>query len=346
MNTYNWAKLARGWPRASGEPPISGTVKSTPADFVVREQMPVQPSGQGEHVWLQIRKTRSNTEQLAKAIARHAGVSYRDVGYSGLKDYFAVSEQWFSVWLPKQPAPDWSLLNSEHAELLQVVQHNRKLKRGTHRGNAFEITVRSVKGDPVVLQQRLQQIAEQGVPNYFGEQRFGRDFGNMVQVRDWFAGGQPPSGRHLRSLLISSARSWLFNSVVAARIVDNSWQSLLPGEPANLDGGNSIFIATGEPNEAQRLKEMDIHPTAPLWGDGAADIVSDSSPLGQLECMAMQRFGFLQQGLQQARANYQRRSLRSKLTNLLWSLDNDTLHLSFELQRGQFATSMLRELLI
>ena len=87
-------------PRAYAELPIVGYIRSLPEDFIVDEELSFSPTGEGEHVFLQIRKTGKNTEDIARILARHAGVTRKSVSYAGLKDRNAVTSQFFSIHLP------------------------------------------------------------------------------------------------------------------------------------------------------------------------------------------------------------------------------------------------------
>ena len=204
------------------------------------------------------------------------------------------------------------------------------------------------------LEQRLLQVKAHGVPNYFGEQRFGRNCDNMNQVYEMFTGLKKVKSRHLRGMLLSSARSWLFNSVVSARVEQDSWKKLLPNEPANLNATNSIFQSQGGIEEIQRLNANDIHPTAPLWGEGEVKVMQPCVELADWEQLIMAPFAVLQKGLEGARLDYQRRRIRCAPQAMSWSfLHSDEfaddkhkshLKLSFELAKGQFATSVIREL--
>jgi tRNA pseudouridine13 synthase len=215
----------------------------------------------------------------------------------------------------------------------------------------------SADGIITLLDKRLNKIQKAGVPNYFGAQRFGRGANNIPQALAMFAGTKRVKDRNLRGILLSSARSWLFNSVVSARVKAATWQSLYLGEPANLNGSNSTFSVADLEAETVRLNALDIHPTAPMWGEqkpseqnkpneadkaGRNDQISPE--LVELETIAMAEYTLLQRGLENARVDYQRRALRLVPIDFTWEHDNGDLCLSFELQRGQFATSILREL--
>ncbi|RBP49222.1 tRNA pseudouridine(13) synthase TruD [Arenicella xantha] len=342
----DWSAAFSQLAYASEPPQAVGVIKSCPTDFQVDEQMAHTPTGEGEHIWLKVRKERQNTEQVAKGLARFASVALRDVGYSGLKDFQAVTTQWFSVWLPKSAGPDWSGFDMFGVELLEVSRHSRKLKRGTHQANRFIITVRDLVADREQLISTLSNIKETGVPNYFGVQRFGRDFNNLRLANSLLVERRPIKNRNLKSIVLSSARSWLFNQVVSQRIRLGTWNELYLGEPANLDGTNSTFLASGEPDELGRLTQLDIHPTAPLVGRDADKAMAECPSLQAMEAEWLAPYNAYIDGLCRLGLDYQRRALRSRVHDLTWSFDDDCLRLEFVLQRGQFATSVLRELLL
>jgi len=316
---------------ANQKPSLKGILKSLPEDFKVTEVMDVELSGEGEHYWLDISKTKSNTEQVAKALAKFSNVSFRDVGYSGMKDFFAETRQWFSVWKPKGGQPAWDEFKTEGIVIHQVVKHSRKIKRGTHKANKFNIVIRDINGDLSELEERLKNVKRDGVPNYFGAQRFGRNADNMRQAIDFFNGDKKIKSRNLKGILLSSARSWLFNQVVSGRVNQGSWQTLYENEPANLHASNSVFQTKGESDESDRY----------------------CSELFEWEQSVMSPYSILQRGLEHAKLDYQRRALRSIVGDMSWSIEaapdnegstSNCLVLSFELIRGQFATSVIREL--
>ena len=332
------------WAHAHGKPEQGGVIRHLPEDFKVYEQLNIPFSGDGEHVWLRIKKSCQNTETVARALARLAKVPARDVSWSGNKDFRAVCEQWFSVRVLPQAEPDWTTLDVDGVSVVEVERHKRKLKRGTHRANRFQIRVRQLQNTGAELETRLQQVSEQGIPNYFGPQRFGREADNMTQALAMFAGEQNVSSRIHRGRLLSAARSWLFNCVLSERVADGSWTKLHIGEPANLDGSASTFVATGDAEEQFRLAEQDIHPTAPLWGESPPDVVDGETAIFAMERNCIEQFQQLRMGLEQNKLRYARRACRARVLDLQWQLADNQLELEFELYRGQFATSVLREL--
>lgn len=330
-------------PFGHGGPPARGTLRAAADDFQVDEDLGFEPSGSGEHVLLQVRKRGENTERVAKAIGRLAGVRPVAVGFAGLKDRNAVSRQWFSVHLPGQAEPDWSALNSEQVEVMAAERHHRKLRRGALRGNRFVLTVRSVAGEVEAVDRRLRQIQDQGVPAYFGVQRFGRDGDNVAQAVAMFGGKRV--SRHQRGLLLSAARSELFNKVLAERVRRKAWNQLLPGDVAMLDGSHSVFPAASvDPALQERCARLDVHPTGPLWGRGELPTAGE---VLALENQVLAEHQVLRQGLETAGLEQQRRALRHPVRELHWQwLDDETLQLRFFLDRGNYATSVMREVLL
>ncbi len=330
---------------AFGEPVASGILRQQAEDFNVEEVLGFEPEGEGEHVFLWIEKTGLNTQQLAEQLAKFAKVPVRQVSYSGMKDRHAVTRQWFSVHLPGNKTLEWESLNSPAIKVLKHSRHLRKLRRGAHRANRFVITIKELAGDVDNVLARLETIATRGVPNYFGEQRFGHGGRNLQQAQRWFNGEFKPK-RHQQGLYLSAARSYLFNQLLTQRVVDKNWDQLLPGELAMLDGSHSIFSCatetSGEGDLAERLLSGDIHPTGPMAGK--AGNLSCSAEVLQLESAVLQTYPALCEGLEKAGLSAQRRALRMIPSDLQWQLQANSLEIAFSLPSGCFATAVVREL--
>ena len=330
------------WPHAYGGPSGRGVIRSIPEDFIVDELLPFEASGSGEHVFLRLEKTGENTEYVARQLARFAGVRQRDVGYAGLKDRHAVTRQWFSVWLPGKQDPDWTELESGTVKVLQAVRHARKLKRGVLAGNSFEILIRDWRGDRNRLVEQLAAIRIGGIPNYYGEQRFGHRGQNVNKALALFAGMRV--GREQRSIYLSAARSYLFNQVLARRIADKSWNKPMPGDAFALDRSHSYFKSGDIDDDiVDRVAALDIHPTGVLWGKGEA--VADSESLA-FERSVIAAFPALAQGLVAEGVTIDRRALRVGVETLQWRfVDDNQLKLNFSLPAGSYATALLREII-
>lgn len=330
------------WPRAWGTPSITATLRATPADFFVEEQLGFSLTGGGEHCWLWIEKENLNTVDAAQRLARFAGMQERDISYGGLKDKNAITRQWFSLHLINHKV-DWTQWDDPHLRLLEISRHDRKLRRGGHRGNRFELILRDVVGDTAGFEARLQAIVTEGVPNYFGEQRFGRDGRNIDNARQWVAAGMPRRQRVQISMMLSSLRSWLFNEVLAARIAEGSWSRAGEGEVFMLDGTGSVFAQAFDATLAARLVAGDLHLTGPL--PGRASSVAPTGAVAELERRAAAQFVDELAALERVGLTAERRALRVIPRDMHWQqLGESDWKLGFTLPRGCFATSVVREL--
>ena len=369
-------------PVASGPALFQAFYKVQPTDFRVSEVLDIEPQGTGEHLYLHIEKTATNTDEVASLLEKTCAVTSADIGVSGLKDRHAVTRQWFSVRTAQEQQIIVEALDEFNREarlqmetmvaaippglasstpvpyckqliLLDSARHSRKLRSGAHRGNDFVIVLRDVQPLPAnssvaslvaAVDERIKMLAITGFPNYIGPQRFGLGGQNLVRARQWFKTPRKRTSRQQRSLWLSAARSALFNEICAVRVNQNSWQQLLPGEPAVLDGTRSFFdssLATPEERES-RLAAFDIHPSAAWWGRGRT-LARDEC--AEVEQLVLDRHADLCAGLERGGLSQERRALRARAVGLqhAW-LDDHSLELRFHLSPGIFATTLLREL--
>ncbi|HLO93205.1 MAG TPA: tRNA pseudouridine(13) synthase TruD [Burkholderiaceae bacterium] len=309
------------WPNAYPASGASATLKRFNEDFLVTE-LPLQlPSGAGEHLWLDVEKNGANTAFVAQQLAEAAGVKDWDVGYAGLKDRYAVTRQWFSIYLPKGETPDLTQLQHPEFKVLSQSRHVKKLRPGDLLGNRFRIVLRDVDGDRDAIEANLKAIASQGVPNYFGAQRFGHDGGNVEQGRAMLAREIRVRNPKKKGLYLSAVRSFVFNEVLALRIQQGIWGQALPGDVMD---------------EAGR-------PTGPLWGRGR---VSTTEQAQALEMGVAERHAGLCDGMEHAGLDQERRALVASPQDLSWEWPQaDQLVLTFSLPAGNYATSVLNEIL-
>jgi tRNA pseudouridine13 synthase len=326
---------------AYGQPELSGRIRATPKDFQVIEIPTITPTGEGEHRLILVRKTSLNTEQVAKSLAKLARIPQARVSWAGLKDRNAVTEQWFSVHIGHQEDPDWYSLNSEQLKILEVHPHQKKLRKGVLKGNQFFIRVTDLEGDTSSLKQRYEKILNEGVPNYFGEQRFGHNQRNIYKAISIFSNPRKRVRKHERGLCLSAARSHIFNAVLDQRVRDNTWNQLLSGEVCMLNGSQSIFQADDDPELEKRLEAFDIHPTGPMWGRGELMSKSDCRVLEEKIASEHQ---VLSSGLEKAGLRQERRALRMEPKFFQMQLEKQAVLFSFELPPGCYATTVLREL--
>ena len=334
------APLPRAWGGVAG----SGSLRVSPEDFQVVEDLGLEPSGAGEHVFLKIRKRNLNTLEVAGHIARLAGVRQRDVSYAGLKDRAAVATQTFSVHLPGKPEPDWRALEGDNLRVLDARRHHRKLRRGTLRGNHFRLRIPDFHGDAGLLAQRLEQVSAGGVPNYFGSQRFGREGSNLQRAQALFAGELKKVRRDKRSIWLSAARSWLFNLVLAERVRQGNWNRLLEGDVMQLAGRSGQFHARHDNDLAERLERQEVHVTGPLCGRPGRALVPEGMALALEQKVLASRQAWTE-GLRRFGLEQDRRPLGMRVMDLQWGLQGTQLELGFRLGRGSYATVVMRELL-
>lgn len=332
------------WHYALGGPLGSCLLKSCHEDFIVDELLPFEPEGEGEHLFLLIEKKGENTDWVAGLLARHAGVRRQSVSYAGRKDRHGITRQWFCVSLPGMADPDWNGLESDSIRIIRQSRHRKKLKTGALKANDFCITLRKIDADPARVNARLEQISREGVPNYFGEQRFGHHGRNIEKAIDMLA-GKFRVQRNKRSVYLSAARSWLFNRVLSEKVREGVWNQYFPGDALGFPDSNSLIFETPDDAMMMRLDNCELSPTSPLWGRGQSKVsgqalaFEDSTTAGYSQlCDGLERAGMLQE----RRVN---RLVPQQFT-WLWesSSEGRSLALRFRLSKGCFATSVLREL--
>lgn len=295
--------------RAYGSPLGRGVVRAQPEDFIVTERYDFEPTGKGEHLLLWIEKRSANTGWVANQLASHFGLRHFDVSYCGKKDRHAVTRQWFSCYLPSGGIPELSDFGIEGVSVLGVTRHARKLRRGTHTGNDFVLTIRELEvTDRAALEARLSLIQQQGFPNYFGRQRFGRDGQNVEKACELVSNGALNSRRKLnrkqKDIYVSALRSWLFNETLAKEVEADSW----------CDDG-ILWVYGRSPH-----RDIMIPRPAPEHQQAAEFI----------DAIAINAHG---------------RAKRVIPTSLTWNWQKDALELSFGLPVGAYATTLLEELL-
>jgi tRNA pseudouridine13 synthase len=313
------------WAYAYGKPQVTGLFRQSPEDFRVVEHLGFELAGQGEHVYLHIEKRGENTDWVARQIARFAGVQNNDVSYAGMKDRHAVTRQWFSVYFPKGTEPQWSELETDSVRLLEATRHTQKLRRGAHQSNHFCIRLHQLEGQLTELPQRLERVIAGGIPNYFGLQRFGHNGNNLLEANRLLVEGTRIANRQKRGLMMSAARSYLFNQVLSERIKAGTWNTLLEGEIGSAEG-----FATG-----------------PLWGRGRPLV---SGECAALEAQVLNELSSWCDGLEHVGLSQERRSLMLKPQQFTGQLieapqaAGPTLEVSFSLPPGTYATAILREI--
>jgi tRNA pseudouridine13 synthase len=319
------------WPR--GRAPAenraaAALIKAQPADFHVTEIPLAAPAGSGEHLLLRLEKTGLGTPDVAQQLARAFEVPEVAIGYAGMKDKHAVTEQWFSV---HTPCAVESLPPLPGVRVLEAARHQRKLRRGELAGNRFRIRLRDVSHSDWA--ERLTEVGEVGVPNYFGPQRFGTD--NLERARAWLPERRRQRIPPFRSgLYLSVLRSYLFNEVLAARVRAGNWQRLIDGDVPAAQSRSHLQPEDG----AGAPSSQD--PTGPLWGRGRALVGGEALAI---EAAALGVHRAVCEGLEHAGLTQERRSLVLRPIELAWQCQGDTVLVEFALPPGGYATVLLGE---
>ncbi|WP_217522156.1 tRNA pseudouridine(13) synthase TruD [Vibrio metschnikovii] len=326
-----------------GQPTAKAKIKARPEHFKVIEDLGYSFSGEGEHVMVCIRKTGENTSFVANELAKACGVKSKDIGWAGLKDRHAVTEQWLSVYLPDGKLPNLTAFEKQYPsiQVLAMTRHHKKLRPGDLQGNHFELTLSEVTDIDNVVQ-RLQVLAEQGVPNYFGQQRFGKDGNNLHEARRWGRDNVRSRNQNQRSLYLSAARSWIFNHIVSARIQSGCFESFIEGDIALKDGVSELVSDEQLTEFNQQLADQKVQITAALAGDNALPTQGTAQALEQ---QALDAEPDLMKLIRGNRMRHDRRVIALHPQQLQWQVDNNNILLSFTLDAGSFATSVVRELI-
>jgi len=250
-------------------PGSGGRIKAAPEDFRVEEQPAYLPQGSGPHLWLLAEKRGLTTRDLARALARALSVQEREVGYAGQKDKAAVTRQWLS--LPVARDPDPAALCGEGWRVLSASRHQNKLRLGHARGNRFEVAVRG--GDPGRARAAARALGARGLANFFGPQRFGAEGRNAAIGKALLTGrGDVPGAaqalrdRFLRRLCISAWQSELFNQWLAERLADGLLDRALQGDVMKKLQSGGVFVCQDPAADGPRVAAFEISPAGPLFG--------------------------------------------------------------------------------
>lgn len=328
---------------SSDLPPVPGRLRVEPEDFLVDEALAYAPAGTGEHLFVRFRKRGLTTPEAVRRIAAALGVEWRNAGWAGLKDRHAVTTQWASF--PAVPPERVDRVELEDVEIIEAVPHPHKLRTGHLRANRFVLRVREAAPHLETVRRVLELLQRSGVPNYFGEQRFGRDGSNVPRARRWLLeGGPPPKGRFERKMLVSALQSWLFNAYLADRIRDGRFGSPIPGDLLRKEDTGGMFTTDDLDEATRRMAAWEVSPTGPMygprmrWPEGEAR--ARERALLDREGIAgadLARFGRPGEGT--------RRPIRVLPADVDLAVDGDALRVAFQLPGGAYATAVMREVL-
>jgi len=334
--------VVSGWVTAD-IPGSGGRIKERPEDFEVEEIPAYLPSGEGEHLYLWVEKRALGTEPLARRLAEALGVDARDVGWAGLKDHQAVARQFFSV--PASAEPRLAGLQLEGVRVLSAARHGNKLRPGHLRGNRFAVRLRDVV-DPEAAARALDALALRGVPNFFGEQRFGRDARNAELGRRLLLGERlerAPS-RFQRKLYLSAFQSELFNRALEARLREGTFARALAGDAMRKEDTGGLFTCASPAEDQPRVDRFEISPAGPLFGprmpQAAGAVAEAEAALLAASGVSVELLARHGRGETEGA----RRAYRVRLGEPSLQRDGGDLWLRFSLPKGSYATVVLDEI--
>ncbi len=318
----------------------------SPEDFVVEEIAAYEPSGEGPHTFVRIEKRGRTTEQVARDLARAAGVAPREIGYAGRKDRHATTTQWFSV--PDLPPEAAASLDLPDARVLAAARHGRKLRTGHLRGNRFTITLHGANEEEAAQAiVRLERFAKEGFANRFGAQRYGRDGDNAERGLAVLQGRERARDRREARFLVSALQSAVFDEALRTRTLPLGEVEL--GDVAVVEGSGGLFLVEDLAREAERAVRFEISATGPIFGTRAGK--RDPAPAGApaaREAAALRSVGIDPEaplepprGLRLAGG---RRALRVRPSETAGSFGEGGLRLGFTLPPGSYATVLLEAL--
>ncbi len=317
-------------------------LRAAPEDFRVDEIPLYAPAGEGSHTFVRVEKRLRTTEEVARDLARAAGVRPGDVGYAGRKDRVAVCTQWFSV---PDLDPEQALgLALPGARVLEAARHPHKLRTGQLRANRFELVVRDVdEALGTLAAERLARMGLEGMPNRFGSQRFGADDANVARARRLLRGEAPLRDRRAARFLLSSLQAAVFNDVLAARPLPLGQIEL--GDVAVRHDSGGLFLVDDPEREAPRATRFEISATGPIFG---TRVIEPGGRVAEREGEALASQGVSLdrvRTLRGVRVRGARRALRVRPEQPRIEPVRGALRLGFALPAGSYATVLAEELL-
>ncbi|HEX4590447.1 MAG TPA: tRNA pseudouridine(13) synthase TruD [Gemmataceae bacterium] len=325
-------------------PGIGGRIKVQLDDFDVEEIPAYEPDGSGDHLFLRIEKCDMGAEFFARQIAKRLGISPGEVGTAGLKDRRAVTRQWVSA--PAAVEPRLDKLEGDGIRVLRVSRHTNKLRPGHLRGNRFRIMIRDVPPNAAELAAPiLDRIRRDGLPNFYGPQRFGRD-GETARLGLDLLQGDHRSVRNpfLRKLALSAAQSVLFNDYLGRRLTDGLLRAVLAGDVMAKWPAGGMFVARDVATEQARFDARETVHAGPMFGKKtfAAEAVA-----AEREAAVLRDAGLTAESF----AGFGKLLMGTRRHNLVYEDDlaaestADGLRLTFTLPAGSYATVLLREVM-
>jgi tRNA pseudouridine13 synthase len=323
-------------------PGISGTIKASAEHFRVEERLPYTACGEGEHVYVTLRRKEWNTADVARVLQKRFSLKSMDVGWGGRKDKTAVATQTFSLHLPPSMDPEAIARNMQDLpfEILAIRRHRNKIKTGHVAENRFQIIVSNTKpGDPANSRSIAAALQDTGIANFYGEQRFGRQMRNLEQVQRLIATGRAGHGKKGR-FMVSVLQSALFNIWLKQRIESGEFETMIQGDVARKTDTGGLFVVEDAAEATRRLASRAIVATGPIYG---YKMMAAAGRAGEVEQQILDTFAIEPHLFKALKAPGSRRPAQLFLEDLEIQPAPEGLLFTFSLPSGAYATTVLRE---
>ncbi len=326
-------------PRAYKGRLVTADLRTNSSDFRVTEVLSFPLSGSGEHLFIYVEKQDCNTDWVIRQLCKKLDLTTKHIGYAGKKDRHSISRQWFSLHLPGKDI-DINDINCDSFRVIESVRHNKKLRVGSLAENQFKIILRNMSGP--VDQTIIEAIKINGVPNYFGMQRFGINGANLDKAELLLKGKIKIKNRNKRGITISSARSFLFNLMLAERIEQANWNLPIDGDCLMLNGSHSFFhCKQPQEQDVERVRSGDAHVSGFMVGKQDSETTDTAN---DVEKVILNNYESWVSGLKNLNLDSGRRAFRVTPRQLEVKPIDEGLLLEFSLSKGCFATSVIREI--
>jgi tRNA pseudouridine13 synthase len=325
-------------------PGSGGTVRAAPEDFRVDEVPAYLPSGTGPHLYVRIEKRGRTTRDVVRALARAVGAPERDAGFAGMKDKDAITTQWLSFPVARDPDP--AALEGPGLRVLEVSRHGNKLRTGHVRANVFSIVARG--GDAARARAAAAALAARGLPNFFGPQRFGTEGRNAEVGRALLLGPETPEvrraarDRFLRRLSLSAYQALLFNRWLAERMTDGLFAAALRGDVMKKLETGGLFDCADPAVDGPRVAAFEISPAGPMFGHRLRAAGHDARAR-ETQLLAAEGIALADFARGGGEAEGTRRAARLRVEVAIEDAA-DGYRARFELPKGSYATVVMREL--
>jgi len=326
---------------------IGGEIKTVPEDFIVDEIPAYEPSGTGEHLFIHITKKGITTKDVQKALAHKFNIKMKDVEFAGIKDKHALTSQFFSAWLLDKQDPElvYSLEEELPVKINSAKFHQRKIKKGHLWGNQFDILIRNIDSSTEEALERthkiISEIHKQGLPNFYGTQRFGIEGDNAQQGFEILKGERNIRNKWLKRFLLSSFQSHVFNHYLCKRIEQGLFSQIMPGDIAKKQDTGGIFVVEDQETDQQRFDRKEICFTGPMFGKKMTPAQDEALSFEQA---IMEENNITTEEFRKAKVNGTRRA-GIILPQISASSEEEGIRVKFSLPKGAFATIVLRELM-